>query len=134
MPEAGGPRRGDGVVGFFGLRWDDAETVRLTVRPDLINGAGLLSGVATYALVDYGMGSALWPHTSDEEAIATLNISITYLRTARAGDVICRTVVERRNRTVGVMSSRVEDEEGNLLVTATGSYSIFPLRRVAAAG
>ena len=131
MPEHGGPRRGDGVVQFFGLRWDAADAVRLTVRPDLINGAGLLSGVATYALVDYGMGSCLWPHTADDEAIATLNISINYLRTATEGDVICRTVLERRNRTVGVLSSRVEDETGRLMVTATGSYSIFPRRRVA---
>ena len=34
--------------------------MRLTVRPELINPAGLLSGPVAYAMVDYSMGSALW--------------------------------------------------------------------------
>src|SRR5262249_44363468 len=50
----------DGVSGFMGMRWDDPQTVRLTIRPELINAGGLLSGVATYALVDYCMGSTLF--------------------------------------------------------------------------
>ena len=48
----------DGITRFMGMRWEDPQTVRLTIRPELINRGGLLSGVATYALVDYCMGSA----------------------------------------------------------------------------
>ena len=47
---------------------------RLQIRPELINAGGLLSGVATYALVDYCMGSTLWVETTREESIATINI------------------------------------------------------------
>lgn len=127
----GGRRRFgiDGVSGFMGMRWDDPETVRLTIRPDLINAAGLLSGVVTYGLVDYCMGSTLWPHTSEDEHIATLNISINYIQTATEGEVVCTTVLDRRNRTNAVMRSEVRDEQGRLLVTAIGSYAIFPARR-----
>ena len=92
------PRSLDGVTAFMGVRWEDVETVRLTVRPDLINAGGLLSGVATYALVDYTMGSALWRETAEDEAIATVNISINYVRTAVEGEAVCSTVVDRRNR------------------------------------
>ena len=49
----------DGVSGFMGLRWDSHQQTRMEIRPDLINGAGFLSGVATYAMIDYTMGSAL---------------------------------------------------------------------------
>src|SRR3954469_3644117 len=69
----------DDVSRFFGLRWDDPETSRFTIRPDLINAGGLLSGVATYALVDYTMGSALWAQTTEQESIATVNIAINYV-------------------------------------------------------
>src|SRR4051794_41915155 len=72
----------DGVSRFFGIRWDDPETARISIRPELINAGGLLSGVATYALVDYTMGSALWKETAEDEAIATVNISINYVRRA----------------------------------------------------
>jgi uncharacterized protein (TIGR00369 family) len=119
----------DDVSRFFGIRWDDPETSRLTIRPELINAGGLLSGVATYALVDYTMGSALWRQTTEDEAIATLNIAINYIQTAVEGDVICKTQVDRRNRTSAVLRSEVLHDDGRLLATAIGSYAIFPQRR-----
>ncbi len=119
----------DGVSGFMGMHWDDPRTVRLRIRPELINAGGLLSGVVTYGLVDYCMGSTLWPHTSEDEHIATLNISINYLQTATEGDVICTSLLDRRNRTNAVLRSEVRHEDGRLLATAIGSYAIFPARR-----
>ncbi len=115
----------DGVSSFMGLRWEDPQTVRLQIRPELINRGGLLSGVATYAMVDYCMGSTLWAQTTQEERIATISIAINYIQTATEGEVVCRTELDRRNRTIAVMSSRVVHEDGRLLVTAIGSYSIF---------
>jgi acyl-coenzyme A thioesterase PaaI-like protein len=111
------------------MRWDDPQTVRVGIRPDLINGGGLLSGVVTYALVDYCMGSTLWAQTNADERIATISISINYIQTAVEGEIVCRTVLDRRNRTIGIMSSEVRHEDGRLLVTAIGSYSIFPARK-----
>jgi uncharacterized protein (TIGR00369 family) len=115
----------DGVSQWFDLRWVHANEVRLTIRPDLINAAGLLSGVAPYALVDYCMGSTLWKQTTDEEGIATLSISINYVQTATEGEVVCTTRLDRRNRTNAVLSSEVRHDDGRLLATAIGSYSIF---------
>ncbi len=119
----------DGVSGFMGMRWDRADTVRLEIRPELINAGGLLSGVVTYALVDYCMGSTLWPHTNEDEHIATLNISINYIQTATEGEIVCRTELDRRNRTNAVLRSEVRHEDGRLLVSAIGSYAIFPARK-----
>jgi acyl-coenzyme A thioesterase 13 len=122
----GGPRSLDGLTSFIGLRWEDPETVRVTIRPELINRGGLLSGVVTFALVDYCMGSTLWAQTSEQERIATISISINYIQTAMEGDVICHSTLNRRNRSIGVMQSEVRHEDGRLLATAIGSYSIFP--------
>ncbi len=109
----------------MGMRWEDPQTVRLTIRPELINNGGLLSGVVTYALVDYCMGSTLWAQTTEQERIATINIAINYIQTATEGEIVCRTRLDRRNRTIAVMRSEVRHEDGRLLVTAIGSYSIF---------
>jgi acyl-CoA thioesterase len=118
----------DGVSGFFGMRWQHANEIRLTIRPELINAAGLLSGPVAYALVDYCMGSTLWKQTTPEERIATIGISINYVQTATEGDVICTTELDRRNRTVAVMRSEVRHEDGRLLATAVGSFSIVQRR------
>jgi acyl-CoA thioesterase len=120
----------DGLTRWIGLRWSDYDRVRLTVRPDLINPAGLLSGPVVYAMVDYSMGSVLWAARESGERIATIGISINYLRTVRDGDVLCTSVLDRRNDRVAVLRSEVSDESGRLLATALGSFSIFPASRL----
>jgi uncharacterized protein (TIGR00369 family) len=126
-----GPRSLDGVSGHLGLRWESPEVVRMTIRPELINAGGLLSGVATYGMVDYGMGAALWAQTAEDEGIATVNIAINYVQTATEGDLVCTTQVDRRNRRLAVMRSEVVHEDGRLIATAIGSYTIFPRKKVA---
>jgi acyl-coenzyme A thioesterase PaaI-like protein len=133
-PRPDGPGALDGVTGFMGMRWDDPQTVRLRIRPELINRGGLLSGVATYAMVDYCMGSTLWAQTTREERIATINIAINYIQTATEGEIVCRSTLDRRNRSSAVMRSEVCHEDGRLLVTAIGSYTIFPPRTLKGTG
>jgi len=116
----------DPVSEFFGFRYEAAGRIRVTVRPDLLNVAGLLAGPVAFSMVDYAMGSALWPQTSDEEGIATLNIAINYVATAREGDIVCEASVDRRNRRAATLTARVETDDGRLLATAIGSYTIFP--------
>lgn len=124
-----GDRGIDGVSAFFGMRWRDARTIELEVRPELLNQVGLLSGVVAYALVDYCMGSALWVQTTDEEAIATASISVNYLATATEGTITCTSTVDRRNRTAGMTRSEVRSDDDRLLLTAIGTFTIFPRKR-----
>lgn len=119
----------DGVSRWLGFRYDAPGVVRLPIRDELINPAGLLSGAVTYAMVDYAMGSALWAQRDEGEGIATLSISINYLQTAREGEVVCRAQVDRRNRTAATLRATVEAGDGTLLATAIGSYSIFRIKR-----
>lgn len=119
----------DGVQDYLGFRWVSDEECRLTVRPDLLNQGGLLSGIVAYALIDYGMGAALWPHVTAEEFFATISIGITYIATAREGEVACRTRLDRRTRTTAALRSEVTHGDERLLATAVGSYAIFPGKR-----
>jgi len=120
----------DGLTRWLDLRWQSPNRVRLRIRPELLNSAGLLSGLVAYAMIDYSMGSALWVTRQSGERIATIGISINYLRTARDGYVICDSALDRRNDRVAVLRSEVSDESGRLLATAIGSYSIFPAERL----
>ena len=122
------PHNADRLTAWFGVRWDDAATLRLTIRPELLNPVGFLSGVAAFTLVDYSMASALIEHMMPEERCATLNIAINYLRTAREGDIVCTTTLDRRTRANATLRSEVVHEHGDLLATAVGTYAIFPAR------
>jgi acyl-coenzyme A thioesterase PaaI-like protein len=119
----------DGVSRWIGMRWDSADTVRVELRPELINAAGLLSGAVTYAVVDYCMGSTLWKETAEDEGIATVSIAINYVATATEGEIVCRTTLDRRNRRLATLRSEVTTADGRLLCTAIGSFTIFPRRK-----
>ena len=119
----------DGVSRWIGMHWDSADTVRVELRPELINAAGLLSGAVTYAVVDYCMGSTLWKETTEEEGIATVSIAINYVATATEGEIVCRTTLDRRNRRLATLRSEVTTADGRLLCTAIGSFTIFPRRK-----
>jgi uncharacterized protein (TIGR00369 family) len=120
----------DGLTRWLGLRWESPERVRLEIRPELINPAGLLAGPVAYAMVDYSMGSVLWQARESGERIATIGISIDYVPTAREGDVLCTSTLDRRNDRVAILRSEVRHEDGRLLATAIGSFAIFPKERL----
>ncbi len=133
MPMATPKLLRDGVTEFFGFRFEEPGLMRLTIRPELMNNAGILSGAVAYSMVDYTMGSALWAERNEGEGIATLSISVNYLQSALEGDLICRAVLDRRNRTAATLRATVESDDGRLLMTAIGSFSIF-MRKPGAGG
>lgn len=120
----------DDLSRWLGLRWRSHDRLHLTIRDELINPAGLLSGPVAYAMLDYCMGSTLWQSRNSGERIATIGISINYVQTARAGEAICECTLDRRNDRIAVLSGRVSHTDGRLLATAIGSFAIFPRERL----
>jgi uncharacterized protein (TIGR00369 family) len=120
----------DDLTRWLGMRWETPQRVRLTLESRHISPAGIISGPVTFAMIDYSMGSALWQERSEGEAIATITIAINYIASAREGDLICESQLDRRNDRVAVLRSEVHHEDGRLLATAVGSFSIFPRERL----
>jgi uncharacterized protein (TIGR00369 family) len=110
---------------FIGLRHVAPGVARLTIRPEVVNGGGMLIGPVGFALVDYTMGSRLWVERNPGEGIATINIAINYIQSANTGEIECVSTLDRRNRNVAVLHSEIRHEDGRLLTTAVGSFSIF---------
>jgi uncharacterized protein (TIGR00369 family) len=110
---------------FIGLRHVGPGVARLTIRPEVVNGGGMLIGPVGFALVDFTMGSRLWVERNPGEGIATINIAINYIQSANTGEIECVSTLDRRNRNVAVLHSEIRHEDGRLLTTAVGSFSIF---------
>jgi len=122
----GAPGRGDRLSSYLGLRWEDAGTIRLTAGPELLNHGGMLLGPVGFALVDYGMGTALWDQTTTDEGIATTNIALNFVAAATAGELVCRSTVDHRSRRAASLRSEVYQGK-RLVITAIGTFAVFPL-------
>lgn len=118
----------DDVTRWLGMRFPASGVTELDVRPALFNPAGLVSGPVTMALVDYAMATALWAHVTDVEDIATTNISLNYIRSAREGTIRATATMDRRNARAASLRAEVTHEDGTLMATAIGSFAVFARR------
>lgn len=100
-------------------------TYRLDVTPELLNPHGVLHGAAVYTMVDYSMGGATMAALAQDEICATIEIKINYLASVRGGSVTCATEIVKQGRKVVFLESRVTDDAGKLVATASGSFAVI---------
>ena len=114
----------DSFARVLGLRFEDADSVRLTIRPDLINDGGMLLGPVVFSLVDYAMTRRLLPTVAEGARIATTHIALNFLASASEGEVSATATLDRRGRSTAFLSARVEHEDGRLLASAIGTFAL----------
>ena len=105
-----------------GEGWSKME---LTVDPAWANPNGVLHGGMVYTLVDYGMGGALQPNLPEGDFCTTIEMKVSYLLAVREGVLTAETHVLKEGRNVAFMESKVTDDKGRLVATATGSMFVF---------
>ena len=94
-------------------------TVRLTVRPDMVNGFGVCHGAVTYAVADSALAFACNTHGRVTMAIEN---SIGYPAAVKVGDVITAVAVEdsATNR-LAFCSVRVTNQDGTVVAMFRGT-------------
>jgi acyl-CoA thioesterase len=98
----------------------------LDVCPEVMNPNGVLAGPAVYAMVDYSMGAATASALEAGNYCATIEIKMSYLSSVRSGIVRAETEVIRKGRQIVFLESKVRDEAGKLIATASGSFMVIP--------
>ena len=131
MMHQGSDSRGKGFdpfSSFLGINYDSLDNgvcrTSLTPREEFFNPNHVLSGAVIYAMIDHGMGAALWS-LNPEEPTATIEIKINYLKaikevTPLMGEV---RVVEKKSR-IAYLEGEVRTKSGTLVARATGTFYI----------
>jgi len=104
---------------------DGRATYRLDVSPELLNPHGVLHGGAVYVMVDYSMGGATMAVLPEGQICATIEIKISYLASVRGGALTCATDVVKQGRRIVFLESKVTDDRGKIVATATGSFAVI---------
>ena len=108
-----------------------SSTLSLAVTERHLNPHGVVHGAVVFALADTGMGAALYPTLEPGEICATIEVKINYFKPVGPGQLVCRTELVNRGKTVANLDSRVY--LGPVLVaSANGNYAIFRPRGPAA--
>ena len=100
--------------------------VRMPFRLDLLNEGGPqapIHGGAIASLIDTAAVTAVWTDPKMQQS-ATISMTINYLNTGVASDLIATARVRKRGRRVASLSVEVSDENGQLVADSLVIFKV----------
>jgi uncharacterized protein (TIGR00369 family) len=104
------------------LKLDEAQ-IAIEMRDDLRQPSGVLHGGVTATLIDTAMAFAVRTRLPINEATATIDLTVHYLRPHLTGTFICTAKNVRAGKRIFTVSAEVHNEEGKLIATGLSTYT-----------
>jgi acyl-CoA thioesterase len=101
----------------------DEAVISIEMRDDLRQPSGVLHGGVTATLIDTAMAFAVRTRLAIDEATATIDLTIHYLRPHLSGTFECTARVVRGGKRIFTVSADVHNEEGKLIATGLSTYT-----------
>lgn len=99
-------------------------TARLDAGPVHHNPHGFVHGAVLFAMADTSMGAAVMGVLGPGQRCSTIELQLRFLRPAVTGLLTAETAVVKPGRKVIHLESRIADDEGRLIATATSSFAV----------
>ncbi len=105
---------------------EGAAVLDMRVRPDMHNGVGWLQGGMLVALADEAIALALYTLLKDNEGIATISESTSFIKGVREGVIVAKAKVIRKGRRVAFAEAEVFLENGEkvMLSRTTAAFAV----------
>jgi uncharacterized protein (TIGR00369 family) len=111
----------------------DAGTVRIgfTARPEFANPTGAIQGGFLAAMLDDTMGPALIATLEPDQFAPTLELKVSFLRSARPGRLVGTGRIVHRGGTIAFLAGELHDDSGQLVATASATARIVRMNGAA---
>jgi uncharacterized protein (TIGR00369 family) len=98
----------------------------MQVRPDMENGAGWLQGGILAAIADEAMALALYTLVSENEGIATISESTSFVKGIKRGGIIAEGRVIKKGRRVAFAEGEVyaDNDERTVLSRTSAAFAV----------
>jgi uncharacterized protein (TIGR00369 family) len=101
----------------------DEAVIKIEMRDDLRQPSGVLHGGVTATLIDTAMAFAVRTRLPREEATATIDLTVHFLRPHVEGTATCTAKVVRAGKRIFTVAADVVNEQGKLIATAVSTYT-----------
>jgi len=126
-------RRGEApeppVAGLLGQRFEAVDAAAGTLRmrfeaaPTFLNPAGQVQGGMLGAMLDAATASIVDATLAPQEVVATLNLQLSFLRPAMAGELMAEARIVRRGRQVAFVEATLQ-QDGRAVAKAQATCMI----------
>ena len=94
-------------------------------KADFCNPAGFIQGGFLAAMLDDTMGPAVFAHTEGRLYTATIDMSVSYLNSARPGPLVGEGQVVQLGKSIGFVEAQLNDVAGAFVARATSSVRLI---------
>lgn len=114
------------LLGVSSDCWEKGRTrISLQPRPELTNHFGSYHGGVIATLLDIAMASSARSLYPDAQGVVTVDMSLQYLRAGK-GALTAEGRVVQGGKTTAFCESQVNDEAGQLVARAIGTFAVRP--------
>jgi uncharacterized protein (TIGR00369 family) len=117
-----------GFAGRLGARVEEADDgsarIAFEVTDEHLNPAGTLHGGVLATLVDTAMGTAVRSATGDDDVPATSQLTVTYLRPGKPGQLEVTARVRTKGEHLTVCEAEVE-QDGKAIGHAVATFALL---------
>ena len=103
----------------------DGVTIDCKLRPELMNGAGVLHGGVTATLADAAVGIAITLRVGRPKAATTVEMKLNYLRPVASGKIIARSRLLKVGSTLCIGRVDLFNDSRELVGTALLTYMLL---------
>ncbi len=89
------------------------------------NPHGFVHGGVLFTMVDTSMGAATMSTLTEGQRCSTIELHLRFLRPIVDGRIVVETTVVKPGRRIVHLESKVSDQHGRLVATATGSFAVI---------
>ena len=97
--------------------------IKIEMRDELRQPAGVLHGGVTATLIDTSMAFAVITRLAEGERASTIDLTVHYLRPHTAGTMTCTGKVVRAGKRIFTVSADVVNEQNKMIATAISTYT-----------
>ena len=100
--------------------------LKMQVRPDMLNGVGWLQGGMLVALADEAIALALYTQLNENEGIATISESTSFVKGVQEGVIVARAKVIKMGRRVAFAEAEVflDTIEKTMLSRTSAAFAV----------
>lgn len=104
-------------------------TVELVIEPKHLQAYGILHGGVLATLIDNGIGAAVHSLLTDEQASATVDLNIKFLKGISTGVLRAEGKVFKKGRTMMFAECSILDDQEQLIAWGSGTFAILDRKR-----
>jgi uncharacterized protein (TIGR00369 family) len=116
-------------LAFFSMKPEELKEgyarFRMPIRPEFMQGAGLMQGGLIVAMADESIAHAIMTVLKPDEGITTIELKSNFLASAKTGDLLAEARVFKKGRTLIVGDCLVNDDQGRAIVRCTATFLVM---------